>query len=113
MEIKQEASEKTSKIEIDNETCDVILNAFKIDIKEEPKKESIHHTFDYLDFNEFPVHKNIVQDDYKFTLFEEKQTNEKNTYTSTRHPLSTKVDDTFFLIMFQSYQNIELRIMKM
>ncbi|CAG9837607.1 unnamed protein product [Diabrotica balteata] len=73
MDIKQEAIGKTSKIEIDNETCDVTLNAFKIDIKEEPKTESIYHTFDYLDFNEFSVNTNIKQD-----LFDEKKTNEES-----------------------------------
>ncbi|XP_050501348.1 uncharacterized protein LOC126881239 isoform X2 [Diabrotica virgifera virgifera] len=76
MEIKQETSEKTFKIEIDNETSVHPLNAFKIEIKEEPKREGSYQEFNYLDFKEFPVKTKAEQeqDEYKLTLLEEKQT---------------------------------------
>ncbi|CAG9828124.1 unnamed protein product [Diabrotica balteata] len=71
MEIKQEASEKTCKVE----TYDSPLNALKIEIKEEPKTETASDAFDYL--KEFPVNNEVKQDEYKFTLFEEKQATTK------------------------------------
>ncbi|XP_072397042.1 uncharacterized protein [Diabrotica undecimpunctata] len=81
MEIKQEVSE-TCKIE--TETCDGPLDAFKIEIKEEPMRESAYHASDYFGLdkplNEFPINTEVEQDEYKFTLFEEKQTtNEEKT----------------------------------
>ncbi|XP_072390620.1 uncharacterized protein [Diabrotica undecimpunctata] len=72
MEIKQETSEKTCKIE--TETCDGPLNTFKIEITEEPKTETEYDAFDYLDLNDLPVNTEVEHDKYKFTLFQEKQT---------------------------------------
>ncbi|CAG9833722.1 unnamed protein product [Diabrotica balteata] len=69
MEIKQETSEKSCKIEIGYETCVGPLNAVKIEIKEEPKKESAYDTFDYLDF---PVDSKPKVGQDEFNLFEEK-----------------------------------------
>ncbi|CAG9832086.1 unnamed protein product [Diabrotica balteata] len=74
MEIKQEAGEKTCKIKKENGACDDSLDAFKIEIKEEPKTESAYDTFDHLDSNIFSVNTKVEQDEHKFTLFEEKQT---------------------------------------
>ncbi|XP_050516991.1 zinc finger protein 570-like isoform X9 [Diabrotica virgifera virgifera] len=74
MEINQEASEKTSKIKVEKEDTYVSpLDAFKIEITEEPKRESAYEAFGYLDSNEFPLNTEVKQDEYKFTPFEEKQ----------------------------------------
>ncbi|CAG9835935.1 unnamed protein product [Diabrotica balteata] len=73
MEIKQEVSEKTCKLEIDNDTCVIPLDTFKIEIKEEPKTETAYQAFDYLDLNELTVNTEVEGED-KFIPFEEKQT---------------------------------------
>ncbi|CAG9837900.1 unnamed protein product [Diabrotica balteata] len=70
MELKQEVSEKTFKIELDNDTCVGPFDAFKIEIKEEPKTET---PFDYLDLHKLTVNTEVDCED-KFILFEEKQT---------------------------------------
>ncbi|CAG9827902.1 unnamed protein product [Diabrotica balteata] len=72
MEIKQEASEKSCKIE--RVACDGPMDAVKIEIKEEPKRESAYDAFDYLDLNKFPLKTEVEPDEYKFKLFEDKQT---------------------------------------
>ncbi|XP_050507661.1 zinc finger protein 723-like isoform X7 [Diabrotica virgifera virgifera] len=77
MEVKQEASEMIScKVETDNETFDGPLDAFKVEIKEEPKTEPAYDTFGYLDCNEFPLKTEVEQeqDECKFTPSETKQT---------------------------------------
>ncbi|XP_072385647.1 uncharacterized protein [Diabrotica undecimpunctata] len=77
MEIKPEASKRTCKLEIDNDTSVGPLDAFKIEIKEEPKTETAYDAF--IGLNEFPVNTEVEQDEYKFTLFEEKQTSNEET----------------------------------
>ncbi|CAG9832087.1 unnamed protein product [Diabrotica balteata] len=74
MEIKQEASEETCKIKTENEACDESLDAFKIEIKEEPNTENAYDSFDYLDSNVFSVNTKVEQDEHKLTLFEGKKT---------------------------------------
>uniref|UniRef100_A0A6P7GM14 Zinc finger protein 85-like n=1 Tax=Diabrotica virgifera virgifera TaxID=50390 RepID=A0A6P7GM14_DIAVI len=73
----EEASEMIScKVETDNETFDGPLDAFKVEIKEEPKTEPAYDTFGYLDCNEFPLKTEVEQeqDECKFTPSETKQT---------------------------------------
>ncbi|XP_050514826.1 uncharacterized protein LOC126890040 isoform X3 [Diabrotica virgifera virgifera] len=80
MEVKQEASEISCKMETDNETFDGPLDAFKVEIKEEPKTEPAYDTFGYLDCNEFPLKTEVEQeqDECKFTPSETKQTANEN-----------------------------------
>uniref|UniRef100_A0A6P7FYH7 Uncharacterized protein LOC114335576 isoform X2 n=1 Tax=Diabrotica virgifera virgifera TaxID=50390 RepID=A0A6P7FYH7_DIAVI len=73
MEIKQEVGEKTLKIEIDDQ-CVGPLDVFKIEIKEEPKRETAYQTFDYLDSNEFTVSTEVERGEDKFIPFEEDPT---------------------------------------
>ncbi|XP_050508058.1 zinc finger protein 85-like [Diabrotica virgifera virgifera] len=81
MEIKQEGSEKSCKMEIDNnDTCVGLLDTFKIEIKEEPKTEPAYHTFVDLDLNKFPLKTEVEQDEYKFSPLEEKPTKNEESY---------------------------------
>ncbi|XP_050514828.1 zinc finger and BTB domain-containing protein 49-like isoform X4 [Diabrotica virgifera virgifera] len=87
MEVKQEASEISCKMETDNETFDGPLDAFKVEIKEEPKTEPAYDTFGYLDCNEFPLKTEVEQeqDECKFTPSETKQTaNESCSYEENK-----------------------------
>uniref|UniRef100_A0A6P7G6P2 Zinc finger protein 431-like isoform X4 n=1 Tax=Diabrotica virgifera virgifera TaxID=50390 RepID=A0A6P7G6P2_DIAVI len=85
MDIKHETSEKTCKIEVE-QMCDGPLDAFKVEIKEEPKTEPAYETFGYLDLNEFPL-KTEEQDEYKFTPFEEKQTTNEESCSQKENTL--------------------------
>ncbi|XP_050517762.1 zinc finger protein 680-like isoform X7 [Diabrotica virgifera virgifera] len=80
METKQEASEKTCKIETNNETHhDGPLDAFKIEITEEPKREHAYNAFDStLDSTNVLSVKTEVE--HKFTPFELKQTTNEESY---------------------------------
>ncbi|XP_050510098.1 zinc finger protein 429-like [Diabrotica virgifera virgifera] len=70
MEVKQEVGEETYKIEIDTEVNNALLDSCKIEIKEEPKRESIHDTCGYEDLKKTPMKIEIGQDEHT-------QTNEK------------------------------------
>ncbi|XP_072390887.1 uncharacterized protein [Diabrotica undecimpunctata] len=64
MEIKQEFSENPGKVEIDNEECDIPLETFKVEIKEE--------TLGYLDLKECHIKTEIEDESPK-----ERETKEK------------------------------------
>ncbi|XP_072391787.1 uncharacterized protein [Diabrotica undecimpunctata] len=56
MEVKQEFSEDTCKVDIySNKLDDALLDSFESVIKGEPNIESTHNTFNYLDLKEFPI----------------------------------------------------------
>ncbi|XP_072399772.1 uncharacterized protein [Diabrotica undecimpunctata] len=79
MEIKQEFSEDTCKVEIySNKVDEALLDNFKSEIKLDHNRKSTHDSlsFDDLDLNEFSLKTEIEEDENKLTLFEEKQTNE-------------------------------------
>ncbi|XP_072392102.1 uncharacterized protein [Diabrotica undecimpunctata] len=75
MEVKQEFSENPSKAEKGYEVDNCLLDTFKIEVIEEPKRESTDNTFDYLDLNKISIKTEIEQYD-TLNLFEEKQTKE-------------------------------------
>uniref|UniRef100_A0A6P7FP94 Uncharacterized protein LOC114329782 isoform X2 n=1 Tax=Diabrotica virgifera virgifera TaxID=50390 RepID=A0A6P7FP94_DIAVI len=83
MEVKQEASsEQTCKTETDNETYDDgLLDVFKIEVKEEPKTESVYE--DYV----VVLKTEAEQDEHKFTPFEEKQTANEKSYSQEESKL--------------------------
>ncbi|XP_072399598.1 uncharacterized protein [Diabrotica undecimpunctata] len=62
-EVKQEVGDMACKREIDNEVDEVLQDTFKIEIKEEPTRESTNDTFDYLDVKKCPIKAEIKQDD--------------------------------------------------
>uniref|UniRef100_A0A6P7H1Y9 Uncharacterized protein LOC114345090 n=1 Tax=Diabrotica virgifera virgifera TaxID=50390 RepID=A0A6P7H1Y9_DIAVI len=73
-ELKQELDEMSCKIEMDIDTDGVshaIFNTIKTEIIDEPKRESTHDAFEYLDLKENLIKTEIQQDDHK--LFEEEQ----------------------------------------
>ncbi|CAG9830104.1 unnamed protein product [Diabrotica balteata] len=73
MEVKQEFSEKLYKIEpVDYEVDNCVLDSFKIETTEEPKRESTHNTSDYLE-NKISI-KTEIEQDHTPKLLEEKQT---------------------------------------
>ncbi|XP_050498592.1 zinc finger protein 239-like isoform X2 [Diabrotica virgifera virgifera] len=75
MEINQEASEETCKIKVEDTCVGSSFDVCKIEINEEPKREPVYDAFiDYLDSNEFSIDTKVEQDEYKFSLVEEKQT---------------------------------------
>ncbi|XP_072399407.1 uncharacterized protein [Diabrotica undecimpunctata] len=78
MEVKQEVNVYICKEEIDNESGNALSDTLKIEIKEEPKRESTNDAFDYLVLHENPIktEKEIYED--KPILFEEKETCEKS-----------------------------------
>ncbi|XP_050498995.1 uncharacterized protein LOC126879781 isoform X6 [Diabrotica virgifera virgifera] len=76
MEVKQEFSEKPCKIEVvDHDMDNCLLDIFKTEAVEEPKTESTHDTFDYLDLNKISI-KTEIEQDHTPKLSEEKQTKE-------------------------------------
>ncbi|CAH1281791.1 unnamed protein product [Diabrotica balteata] len=76
MEIKPEASKRTRKMEIDNDTCFGPLDAFKMEIKEEPKTETAYDAF--MGLNEFAVNTEVEQDEEKHTINQESCFQEEN-----------------------------------
>uniref|UniRef100_A0A6P7G9M0 Zinc finger protein 595-like n=1 Tax=Diabrotica virgifera virgifera TaxID=50390 RepID=A0A6P7G9M0_DIAVI len=89
MEIKQETSEKTCKMEV----CAGLLDTFKIEIKEEPKTEAVYDTFVDSELNEFPLKTEVEQDEYKFSQFEEKPTTNKESCPQEENKM--KIMETF------------------
>ncbi|XP_072393109.1 uncharacterized protein [Diabrotica undecimpunctata] len=67
--IKQEISEETCKVEIENSELD---DGFKCEIKEESDLESTDDTFDCSALKEFPIKTEIEQDGNKLTRLKEK-----------------------------------------
>ncbi|CAG9837846.1 unnamed protein product [Diabrotica balteata] len=106
MEIKQEASEKACKIKVEDK-CVGPLDAFKIEIKEEAKRESAYDQFDYLESNEFAVNTEVEQDECKFTLIEEKQTTNDESCPQEKNKMI--IMDT--LHSSHSSQHTELKIL--
>ncbi|CAG9840850.1 unnamed protein product [Diabrotica balteata] len=80
MEVKQEFNEFRCKDEIDNEGRDSLFDTFKIEINEEPKRESTNDTFEFLVLKEDPIKTEKVEYEDKLILCDEKGTNEKNKY---------------------------------
>uniref|UniRef100_A0A6P7GJJ5 Uncharacterized protein LOC114337642 isoform X3 n=1 Tax=Diabrotica virgifera virgifera TaxID=50390 RepID=A0A6P7GJJ5_DIAVI len=77
MEVKQEVSEETCKIEIENnDVNDALLDNVKTEIKEEPQTEITHDSFDYLNLGEYPLKTETECDEDKLCLLQVKQTNE-------------------------------------
>ncbi|CAG9833370.1 unnamed protein product [Diabrotica balteata] len=72
--IKQETSEETCEVEIENsELDDALLDRFKGEIKEESNLESTDDTFDRSALKEFPIKTEIEQDGNKLTRFKGKR----------------------------------------
>ncbi|CAG9840847.1 unnamed protein product [Diabrotica balteata] len=76
MEVKQEVNVYICKEEIDNEGGNALSDTFKIEIKEEPKRESTNDAFDYLVLQENNI--KTEKETYEDILFEEKETCEKS-----------------------------------
>ncbi|XP_072399409.1 uncharacterized protein [Diabrotica undecimpunctata] len=77
MEVKQEVNVYTCKEEIDNEGGNDLFDTLKIEINEEPKRESSNDTFGYLLLKENPIKTEKETYEDKLILFEEKETSEK------------------------------------
>uniref|UniRef100_A0A6P7H2Y7 Zinc finger protein 235-like n=1 Tax=Diabrotica virgifera virgifera TaxID=50390 RepID=A0A6P7H2Y7_DIAVI len=74
MDVKQEVTEETCKVKVEiynNEVDDGFLDSCKIEIQEEPKKESIHDTFVYSDSQEFPTKIEVDPDESQLRPAEE------------------------------------------
>ncbi|XP_028151807.1 uncharacterized protein LOC114345184 isoform X2 [Diabrotica virgifera virgifera] len=96
MEISQ-VNEQLCKIETTNhEVGETLLDTFKIEITEEPKRESVYDdAFGYFDLKELPVKTEIEQNEYKFSLFEEKEANkERNGKHESNGPGFKKEEDS-------------------
>ncbi|XP_050509437.1 uncharacterized protein LOC126886510 isoform X2 [Diabrotica virgifera virgifera] len=94
MEVKQEVSEETCKIEIENnDVNDALLDNVKTEIKEEPQTEITHDSFDYLNLGEYPLKTETECDEDKLCLLQVKQTNE-DLQQSEQQQIVTKVTVT-------------------
>uniref|UniRef100_A0A6P7GWU7 Zinc finger protein 845-like n=1 Tax=Diabrotica virgifera virgifera TaxID=50390 RepID=A0A6P7GWU7_DIAVI len=93
MEVKQEISEQTCGVEIDNNGVDdVRLENFKSEIKEESNLESTDYPLECLDLKEFPIKTKIEKDGNEVTCFEEKQ---NTTQSFTLNENKMKIMETF------------------
>ncbi|CAG9840849.1 unnamed protein product [Diabrotica balteata] len=77
MEVKQEVNVYICKGEIDNEGGNDLCDTLKIEIKEEPKRESTNDGFEYLVLPENPIKTEKETYEDKLIPFEEKETSEK------------------------------------
>ncbi|CAG9837433.1 unnamed protein product [Diabrotica balteata] len=76
MEVKQKVCGKACKIEIDSDLNDALLDTIKSEIKEEPKRETTHDIFDYVDLKTIPIKSEIGQDELE--SLEERKISEKD-----------------------------------
>uniref|UniRef100_A0A6P7H1Z5 Zinc finger protein 570-like n=1 Tax=Diabrotica virgifera virgifera TaxID=50390 RepID=A0A6P7H1Z5_DIAVI len=81
MEVKQEVNEYTCKEEIDNEEADALFDTFKIEINEEPQRESTKDAFDFV------LKEDLIKiEKYEDTLLEKRETNE-NSYLQNENKM--------------------------
>ncbi|XP_072383213.1 uncharacterized protein [Diabrotica undecimpunctata] len=98
--IKQEISEETCEVEIENNDLDyALLDRFKCEVKEESNLESRDDTFDCSALNEFLIKTEIEQDENKLTRFKGKR-KIKGGYLLDEHKM--EIMDT--LIEYSSYE---------
>ncbi|CAG9831209.1 unnamed protein product [Diabrotica balteata] len=71
MEVKQEDSDETCQAEIYYHAVDDgLLDICKIEVKEEPKRESTQDTFDYVASTKIPIKTEIEPAEHKLTSLE-------------------------------------------
>uniref|UniRef100_A0A6P7FYC4 Zinc finger protein 235-like n=1 Tax=Diabrotica virgifera virgifera TaxID=50390 RepID=A0A6P7FYC4_DIAVI len=93
MEVKQEFSEKTCKVEIEyNDLNEALLDGSKCEVEEQSNTQTTHDTYDYADFKESSRHSEIYQDISKLNPIEENQKSEKG---FTQGQIKTKIRETF------------------